>query len=90
MNSTHTGLKVVFAVFLIMLAFGSGNAIADDPGRGAVRQACQADYRTFCTGVQPGGGRIVACLQQNFDKLSPGCQQALTAAKERQARPPAQ
>ena len=90
MNSTNIGLKVVFAVFPIMLAFGSGNANADDPGRGAVRQACQADYKTFCPGVQRGGGRIVACLQQNFDKLSPGCQQALTAAKQRQASPQAQ
>jgi hypothetical protein len=90
MNSINIGLKVAFAVFLITLAFASGSAIADDPGKGAVRQACQADYKTFCTGVQPGGGRIVACLQQNFDKLSPGCQQALTAAKGRQASPQAQ
>ncbi len=90
MNSTKRCLKVVFAVFIITLGFASGSAIADDPGRGAVRQACQADYKTFCTGVQRGGGRIVACLQQNFDKLSPGCQQALTAAKQRQASPQAQ
>ncbi len=91
MNSTKRGLEIVFAVFLIMLAFGLGNAIAGDPGRQAIKQACEADYKTFCTGVQPGGGRIIACLRQNFDELSPSCQHALTAAKgARQGRTPAQ
>ena len=72
MNSIKRGLKVWFTVFLIMFSFGIGDAIAGSPERQAVRQACEADYRTFCIGVQPGGGRIIACLHQNFDKLSTG------------------
>jgi hypothetical protein len=28
----------------------------------AVRQACAADYRSFCSGVRPGGGEIAAVL----------------------------
>jgi hypothetical protein len=45
----------------------------------AIREACAGDYKSLCSGVQPGGGRIVACLQQNASKLSPSCQKALAA-----------
>lgn len=81
MNSKKNGLKVLLAFFLIILALGSGTAIAANPNRQAARQACKDDCRTFCKGAQPGGGRLIDCLKQNFDKLSPGCQQALKAAK---------
>jgi hypothetical protein len=47
----------------------------------AARQACAADYHTYCSDVRPGGGRILACLKQNADKLSQGCQQALASLK---------
>ncbi|KHK00896.1 cysteine rich repeat-containing protein [Desulfovibrio sp. TomC] len=47
----------------------------------SLKEACKGDYKTFCSGVQPGGGRIVACLKQNADKVSAGCKQALTAAR---------
>jgi Cysteine rich repeat len=46
-----------------------------------VWQACAADYHTYCSDVRPGGGRILACLKQNADKLSQGCQQALSGLK---------
>lgn len=85
------GLKILFTFFLVMSAFGVGNAFAANADRQAVRQACRDDFKTYCANVQPGGGRIAACLQQNFDKLSPGCQDALKAAKgARKASPSAQ
>lgn len=43
-----------------------------------VREACLEDYRRFCWGVPPGGGRIVLCLNANADRLSQRCFQALT------------
>jgi Cysteine rich repeat len=52
--------------------------------RKAIQQACAADYQSLCSGVQPGGGRIIACLQQNAAKLSPTCQKAMTEAKKSQ------
>ncbi|HUC16403.1 MAG TPA: hypothetical protein VMA37_01810 [Acetobacteraceae bacterium] len=52
-----------------------------------VRQACASDYHAYCSGVQPGGGRIKACFQQNFSKLSQGCQQALLAMAKTQQQP---
>ena len=59
-------------------------AVAQQPAPAAgqaLKEACKGDYKTLCSGVQPGGGRIVACLKQQADKLSPGCKQALTAAQ---------
>ncbi len=50
------------------------------PG-GAVREACAADVHELCPGTKPGGGRIVACMRQNEDRLSQGCRQAVQAAK---------
>lgn len=52
---------------------------ASAPGqpRHALREACGADFQTFCPGVRPGGGRGIACLHAHGPDLSPGCQQAL-------------
>jgi hypothetical protein len=41
--------------------------------------ACRDDIGTMCKGVDPGGGRIVACLQSHADQVSPGCKAALPA-----------
>jgi hypothetical protein len=71
---------------LIGLSAGAGSAAAQQDGRQAIRQACDADYRSLCAGVQPGGGRIVACLQQNSAKLSPQCREALQSAKASRPR----
>ncbi len=37
-------------------------------------RACRADYRKFCSGMKPGGGRIADCLKQYQAELSPSCQ----------------
>jgi hypothetical protein len=42
-----------------------------------VAQVCKADLKQYCQGIQPGGGRIVACLQANATKLTPTCQAEL-------------
>ena len=41
---------------------------------------CAADAKALCAGVQPGGGRIIACLKQHRDALSPQCRQAAAQA----------
>jgi hypothetical protein len=40
-------------------------------------QACSNDVRTFCKGVQPGGGRIAQCLKQHDAELSEPCKKAM-------------
>jgi hypothetical protein len=37
---------------------------------------CADDAQKLCAGVQPGGGRIIACLKQHKDSLSTKCKQA--------------
>lgn len=43
----------------------------------AAQQACKGDYQRLCANVSPGGGRIIACLQNHSDKLSAACKDAL-------------
>ncbi|WP_210208159.1 hypothetical protein [Rhodoplanes roseus] len=72
---------IVLALALLVPA-AAGPAAAQAPlrvqARGAVA-ACAADYRALCPGVMPGGGRIVACLNAQAEKLSQPCFQALAA-----------
>lgn len=44
------------------------------------RAACDTDIQKLCPGVQPGGGRIIACLKQHKDQVSDGCKQAVIKA----------
>jgi len=46
----------------------------------AARAACSADLQQFCAGVQAGGGRMLACLKEHRDQVSPACQQAVRSA----------
>jgi hypothetical protein len=54
---------------------------APPPQVSAARQACAVDLQRYCAGVEPGGGRIVQCLQRNATQLSEGCRSALVAAQ---------
>jgi hypothetical protein len=55
------------------------------PPREALRivRICAADQQALCTGVPPGGGRIIACLMRNQAALSPLCKNALAMAQSR-------
>src|ERR1041385_799129 len=46
----------------------------------ALRAACGADVQKLCAGVQPGGGRILACLKQHKDQVSDSCKNAIMGA----------
>lgn len=48
-----------------------------------VVDACRGDAARVCPGVQPGNGRIAACLRANMLQLSGPCINALWAAKEK-------
>jgi hypothetical protein len=49
----------------------------------AQRDACMGDYEKYCKGVTPGGGRIIACLAKESDKITPACKKVLTAAEKK-------
>ncbi len=46
-----------------------------------LRDACAEDVRTFCSGIEPGGGRIAQCLKKHRDQLSSTCKTALAKAR---------
>jgi hypothetical protein len=65
-------LLVLFGV-----AVGMPDAHADDTAAMAIlRAGCTEDAQRLCAGVQPGGGRVLACLKEHKDALSDKCKQA--------------
>jgi hypothetical protein len=47
-----------------------------------VHQACEEDIHFLCAGIQPGGGRIAACLKQSAGEVSAGCKARIAEAKQ--------
>ena len=47
-----------------------------------VHKACEEDIHFLCEGIQPGGGRIAACLKQSESEVSAGCKKQIAAAKK--------
>ncbi len=46
-----------------------------------VDKACEEDIHAYCPGVQPGGGRVAACLKQYVSSLSFRCKVKLAEAR---------
>ncbi len=46
-----------------------------------MRQACGTDYRQFCTGIRPGGGAALGCLESHAPSLSSQCRGVLASAR---------
>jgi len=61
------GLVILFA----------GNALAQEGLVQTVAEGCKAEIQTYCKGVTPGEGRVLACLYAYQDKLSGRCEYAL-------------
>jgi len=64
--------KLCLAVIACMIGF-SNVAVAVE----AMEFACWNDYYKYCPTVEPGGGRIVACLSKQ--KITSACRQSMNA-----------
>ncbi len=64
----------------VVVAMGASGAQAVSASARAVMGACKPDIKAFCSQVQPGGGRIKACMKEHLPELSPGCKEALFQA----------
>jgi hypothetical protein len=56
-------------VVLTTLLLSGSAAVAQQTGA-----PCAADIKTLCAGIQPGDGRIKACIKSHLTELSPTCQ----------------
>ena len=45
-------------------------------------EACKADAAKVCKDVQPGEGRVVRCLVERKDQLSPACRQRIVEGEQ--------
>ena len=71
-----TMMKIAFATAAIFLISSAG-AIGQQP---ASSRACAADIKARCASVQPGQGRVGACVKEHFNDLSATCQRSLYRA----------
>jgi hypothetical protein len=71
-----------------MMIIGGPAYAADEKGLvDIVAEGCKTEINTYCKGVKPGEGRVLACLFAYEDKLSNRCEYALydAAAQLQQA-----
>ncbi len=74
-------MKRILGAYLLVISglLIFGVAHAEDKERSG---ACRADVQKLCKGVQPGGGRIAACLKQHESELSAPCREKIAEARE--------
>ena len=46
----------------------------------AVRQACGPELQQRCAGIEPGEGRLRACVKDNYAAFSEPCKQAMLSS----------
>src|SRR5262245_9402935 len=68
-------LVVSFVVVALLLL--TGHARATESLVEGLKKACDKELTTFCKGVQPGEGRILACLYAFQDRVSGKCTYAV-------------
>ena len=69
---------------ILAVLFLSGAANAQELTRQQmqeVRTACEADVMRLCSGIQPGGGRLLQCHQKNASVVSQICTAKLQEIK---------
>jgi hypothetical protein len=71
---------VVMTIFLWLApAFSQDQALTPKSGKGA----CKADIETFCKGIKPGDGRLMACIKSNNDRISQECKDNIAMVREK-------
>jgi hypothetical protein len=70
----HTIPRLTIASLLLMTPMG---AMAQGT---AMRQACGPEIQQHCAGVEPGEGRLRACVKENFAAFSEPCKRAMLSS----------
>ena len=69
-------------IVIAVLLCASGAAISQEL-TAEQRSACMGDYKKYCKGTTPGGGRIIACLSKSSDKLTAACKKVLANVEKK-------
>jgi hypothetical protein len=80
-------MSVRTTVLLLAVSAAVPSAYAQQPSQmdkelEALRAYCKADVERLCPGVEPGEGRIKACLMKRKEEMSVGCAKALQKLKK--------
>jgi hypothetical protein len=74
-ESKMAGMRSGHIILTALLLSGSA-AVAQHSGK-----PCAGDIKALCAGIQPGEGRLKACIKSHLTDLSPSCQdRVLTVA----------
>jgi hypothetical protein len=68
-------LNNIFVASVITLITSTGGM-----AQSAAMKACGGDIKSLCAGVQPGDGRLKACIKSHFNDVSAPCQAVLVKA----------
>lgn len=69
--------KTIAGSMLLGALLFAGGARAADTVADNLKKACNKELTTFCKGVQPGEGRVLACLYAFENKVSDQCAYAV-------------
>lgn len=75
-------MKLLFSVLVLSLSTISYADRMAGKTRGQLVQACKPDMEKFCKGIELGDGRLMKCLKEHKDELSPDCKAAGADARE--------
>jgi hypothetical protein len=75
--------RTMIAVGLFLCMQASGAGAAQPTLAQQVVEGCKMELESYCKGVTPGEGRLLACLYAYEDKLSSRCDYALYDAATR-------
>jgi hypothetical protein len=68
---------VVSSLVVVSLLLATGRAQETESLVEGLKKACNKELTTFCKGVEPGEGRILACLYAFQDRVSGKCEYAI-------------
>jgi len=79
-----TTMKIVRTAILLLMVSTTMPAFAQglEEEIQALKTYCKPDIERLCPNVEPGGGRIKACLMAQRELLTVGCAQALQELKK--------
>lgn len=69
-------LRYLGVIFLITAATASAQQMSQNMSmadRMALRDNCKQDIQKLCPGIEPGGGKVMACIKEKQSELSQAC-----------------